>query len=92
MDADTCPFDLGMPAANPRRPDDVPVRRLAKTSHALLSVSATITTFVGTTDPGGNFGYKFKPGPKDPTGTWQVQAEATLNGIGGSTTANFTLQ
>jgi len=49
-------------------------------------------TATGTTDTSGNFVYKFKPGQKDPTGTWQVQAVATLNGISGTTTANFTLQ
>ena len=49
-------------------------------------------TATGTTDTSGNFVFKFKPGRKDPTGTWQVQAVTTLNGISGITTADFTLQ
>lgn len=55
----------------------------------ITSPTAVVTTLGATTNTGGVATVSFKPGKKDPRGTYQVTATASANGLAGLGTATF---
>jgi len=51
-----------------------------------------LRVLTATTNSSGVAAVSFRPGKRDPTGTYSVQAVATLNGISGSATGSFVVR